>query len=117
MVLLQVTIHSKDIQNKSMTRIIKKVILFALCMLASRTEAKSNSSLKTDSIELLKLLQATLSAMDQLEECHAGAYQASGTMQEKKRCLAILAQLQVGQSVSRRRNRFRKRRPRISFHS
>ena len=101
-----------------MIGIINKVVLFTLCMISTRIEASSD--LKTDSMEILRLLKATITTMDQLQTCYDAAYQASGTVQEKKKCLAILSKLQgkttSRQSVSRQRNRFRhKRRPLMSF--
>ena len=89
-----------------------------LCLLATRIEA--SSELKTDSMEILRLLNSTITAMDQLQACYDAVYQATRKIEEKKKCLAILSKLQSKttsrQSVSRRRNRFRhKRRPLMSF--
>ena len=107
-----------DKSNTSiMTGIINKIILFALCRSAFKNEA--NSSLITDSMDILQLLNATLTAIDKLSVCYDPAYLASGTIQEKQRCFAILANLQVSRSVtSRRRNRIRnRRRPLVSFRT
>ena len=94
-----------------------KVQLFTLCMLASQNEV--NSTLQTDAMEILRLLNSTITAMDQLSACYNAAYKTSGTIREKKRCLDILANLQVSRSItSRRRTRIRnKRRPLVSFRS
>ena len=66
----------------------KATFLLPILMFTCGTGA--SSSFMADAQEIMQLLQKTTETMDQLSNCYATGFQAKGTMQEKRRCLATL---------------------------
>ena len=94
----------------------KTIVSFLLCLLACVNAAKP--SFTSDAIDILRHLNLTLKTMDQLSTCYDSVYEQNRTVEEKQRCMALLASLRQPIESSRRtklrnqvRNRLRNRRP------
>ena len=67
--------------------IMKIIMVLAICVL---TGSDANSDLLRDANEIMRLLKITVNRMEPLSHCFA---QTNVTIEEKRRCLAILTEL------------------------
>ena len=69
-----------------------KIFMITLCFLATESRA-SSTDLLVDANTIMQLLQTTINFMEPLSQCFSKASQAEITIEEKRRCLAILLKL------------------------
>ena len=69
----------------------KTAIMFTACLFLGGMSASSN--LKDDAEAILRVLQGNMNNIDQLTKCYYTAYQVNGTIENKRDCLAIFANI------------------------
>ena len=67
----------------------KSAIMFTACLFLGGMNASSD--FKDDAETILRVLQRNIDNIDQFSNCFNTAYQVNGTIENKRKCLAILA--------------------------
>ena len=89
----------------------KTLFLFTIFLLTCGSYA---GEVMNDAKEIMHLLQMTINNMDQLSTCYATAHQANYTIQQKRRCLAVVSKMSLaGQTSSQQSGNRHRCRP---FH-